>query len=157
MTAAILIHNLDMAACVDALPADEFPLFEIVEENDEDTCDLCLEEDGKTISRDDRNFEDVTAIPHINCRRTIAGISKDEVGPDGNPVEPNYEPPPAHLVEKHGHFMVNREKYAPLRIMAQPEGRDFVARPVVDKHGKTRLRLDWRIPEYEIPGYEAPQ
>jgi hypothetical protein len=130
---------------------------EIVEEIDDASCDLCMEIDGIIISRQDPDYDEARNPAHINCRRILVGVGAGEVGPDGNPVQPSYERPSESLIEKHGHFMVNRERYAPLRIPAQPEGRDFIARPTVDKHGNTRLRLDWRIPEYEIPSYQPPE
>jgi hypothetical protein len=34
---------------------------------------------------------------------------------------------------------------------------EAIVRPVVDEHGKSRLRLDWRIQPYDIEGYRAPE
>ena len=42
------------------------------------------------------------------------------------------------------------EKYRPLRVLSQPEGRDFVARPFVDKEGRRRVRIDSRVEAYEL-------
>jgi hypothetical protein len=150
MTAVILIQRLENAGRADALPADEFPLFEILEEIDDATCDLCLTLDGMIISRDHPDFDDLQQPSHINCRRVIVGVGADEVGPDEEPIEPDYERPSSELIDKHGHFMVDKERYAPLRVPAQPEGRDFIARAYVDEEGKRRVKLDWRIPEYEL-------
>ena len=151
MTAEICIMQLANLATADALPEDDFRVFEILEELDDDTCDLCFELDGQNISRDDPDFDSLANPSHINCRRTLAGIHRDEVGPDGEPIEPDYERPSTELIDKHGHFMVDKEKYAPLRVPSHPEGRDFVARVFVDEEGKRRVRLDWRIPEYVLP------
>ncbi len=157
VTATITLQDLDLAATDDALPADEFPNMEIMEEIDETSCDLCIEMDGMIISRDDPDYDEASHPAHINCRRILVGVGADETAPDGNPVQPSYERPSESLIEKHGHFMVSKEKYAPLRIIAQPEGRDFIATPVVDSNGKRRLKLNWRIPEYTIEGYEPPE
>jgi len=150
MTAQVLITQLENAGGVDAAPADEYPNFEIIEVLDEDSCDLCREMDGMIISRDDPDFELVKDPAHINCRRSLAAVSKDEIGPDGNPLEPDYERPSQEMIDEFGHFMRVPGKYAPLRVPAQPEGRDFVARPYVDKYGKRRVRIDWRVPDYEL-------
>jgi len=150
MAAVILIQQLDNAGRVDALPEGDYPMFEIIEELDEGTCDLCLQMDGMIIERSHPDFDDAQKPAHINCRRMIAGVGKDEVGPDGDPLEPDYERPRSDLIQKHGHFMIDREKYRPLKVLAHPEGRDFVARPYVDEHGKRRVRIDWRIPPYEL-------
>ncbi len=150
MTATVLIQQLDNVARVDALPEGDFPMFEIIEELDEASCDLCLQMDGMIIERSHPDFDEVQNPAHINCRRIIAGVGAKEVDPDGDPLEPDYERPSQDLIEEHGHFMIDREKYRPLRILSHPEGRDFVARPYVDEHGKRRIRLDWRIPPYEL-------
>jgi len=150
LTAQVCLQQLENAARVDALPADDYQLFEVIEELDDASCDLCIEMDGMIISRDDPDFDDVQHPAHINCRRILSGIHRDEIGPDEEPIEPNYERPSEEIIHKFGHFMVDREKYAPLRVPAHPEGRDFVARPYVDEEGKRRVRLDWRIPEYPL-------
>ncbi len=150
MTATILIQQLANAARVDALPEGDFPSFEIIEEMGEDTCELCMVMDGMIIDRTHPDFDEVQKPAHINCRRIIAGVGKEEVGPDGDPLEPDYERPSPALIEEHGHFMIDREKYRPLRVLSHPEGRDFVARPYVDDKGIRRVKLDWRVPEYEL-------
>lgn len=148
MTAEVSIQQLENAARVDALPADEYPLWEIMEEIDDASCDLCIEMDGMIIDRDHPDFDDIQNPAHINCRRIMVGIGKDEVGPDDEPVEPTYERPSDELVQKHGHFMVDRERYVALRVPSQPEGRDFIAQPFVDPDGNRHVRLLWRVPEY---------
>ena len=150
MTAQVLIQQLENAARVDALPADEYPLFERIEEMDDVTCDLCLQMDGVIVSRDDPDFDQMHNPFHINCRGILAGISKDEVGPDGDPLEPDYERPDPDLLEEFGHFFMDKRRYAPLRVPAHPEGRDFIARPYVDEDGIRRVKIDWRIEPYEL-------
>ncbi len=157
LTASLTVQMLENDARVSALPEGDFPYFEIMEEIDERSCDLCAEMDGMIISREDPDFDEARNPAHINCRRILVGIAADETGPDGNPTEPDYERPSQDLIDKHGHFMVDKERYAPLRIPAQPEGRDFIAIPTIDKNGKKRLKLNWRIPEYDLPGYFPPE
>lgn len=151
VSAQVLIQQLENAGRVDALPADKFPMFEIIEALDEASCDLCVQMDGMIIHRDHPDFEEVQNPAHINCRRVLAGVAADEVGPDDEPLEPDYERPSDELIEKHGHFMIDRERYRPLRVPSQPEGRDFVARPYVDEKGIRHVKLDWRIEPYELP------
>ena len=150
MTATVLIQQLNNAARVDALPEGDFPMFEIIEEMGPETCDLCMMMDGMIIDRTHPDFDEAQKPAHINCKRIIAGVGKEEVGPDGDPLDPDYERPSSDLIEKHGHFMIDREKFRPLRVLAHPEGRDFVARPYVDDKGVRRVKLDWRVPEYEL-------
>ena len=149
VTAQITIQELENAGRVDALPADDYPLMEVVEEIDDATCDLCLDMDGMIISRDHPDFDEVQRPAHINCRRIVVGIGRDEVGPDDKDIEPDYERPAQELIDKHGHFMVD-QKYAQLRVPGQPEGRDFVARMFVADKGERHLRIDWRIEPYEL-------
>lgn len=150
LTAQITIQELENAGRVDALPADEYPNMEIVEEIDDTTCDLCLDMDGQIISRDHPDFDEVQAPAHINCRRIMVGIGRDEVGPDDKDIEPDYERPAQELIDKHGHFMIDKEKYAQLRIPGQPEGRDFVVREFIEENGVRHRRIDWRIEPYGL-------
>ena len=149
-TAAITMVQMENLGRADALPADEFPAFEIVEEIDDATCELCEEIDGQIIDRDHPDFEELQDPSHINCRRILVGVGADEVDPDGNPVEPDYERPSSKLIEEHGHFMLDKEKYAPLRIPSQPEGRDFIAQSYVDDNGERHVKLQWRVPTYDL-------
>ena len=148
MAAEVLIQQLANAATAAALPEDEFQLFEVLEELDDATCDLCMELNGQVISRNHPDFEQLENPSHINCRRILVGIHRDEVGPDEEPIEPDYERPSDEMISEYGHFMVEKEKYALLRVPAHPEGRDFIGRAYVDEQGKRRIRLDWRIPAW---------
>jgi SPP1 gp7 family putative phage head morphogenesis protein len=150
MTASITVIEMENLGRADALPADEYPNYEIVEELDDATCDLCEELDGQIIGVDHPDFEELQDPSHINCRRIIVAIGADEVAPDGDPIEPNYERPSSDLIQEYGHFMVDREKYAELRIPAQPEGRDFIVTPYVDDQGLRHARLNWRVPPYDL-------
>lgn len=156
MTASVTMIQMENLGRTDALPRDEFPNYEIVEELDDETCDLCQELDGQIVSVDHPDFEELQNPSHINCRRILVGVGADEVGPEQDdegdllPVEPDYVRPSSDLIAKHGHFMVDREKYAPLRVPAQPEGRDFVATPYVDEDGVRHVQLHWRVPPYDL-------
>jgi len=152
LTCQITVQLLENDARVNALPDDEFNLFERVEEIGDASCDYCIEIDGMIISRDDPDFDVMCGPMHINCDGIVVGIGSDETGSDGQPMEPDYERPPEEMVEKFAHFVADPDRYAPLRIPAQPEGRDFIARAVVDKNGNRRLKLDWRIEPYDLPG-----
>jgi len=152
ITAEITVQQLESAARDDALPRDEFPSMEWMGEIDEASCELCSSLDGQIISRDDPQYDEEQPPVHINCRCILVGIGADEVGPDGDPIRPDWHPDPA-LVEEHGHFWVS-EKYTPLKIPAQPEGRDFIATVYTDDTGKLRSKLTWRVEPYEIEGYE---
>jgi len=161
ITAEICLQQLDNIARADALPPDEFPSFEIVEEIDDATCELCQELDGQIIDRDHPDFEELQDPSHINCRRILSGIGADEIDPtsdpdDPQPIEPNYQRPTSDLINEHGHFMVDRERYAPLMIPSQPEGRDFISTNYRGDDGNLHSRLKWRVPPYEIPGYTPP-
>ncbi len=125
-------------------------MFERIEDLDGETCELCMQMDGVIVSRDDPDFDQMQNPFHINCRGILAGVAADEVGPDGEPIEPDYERPAPDLLDQYGHFFVDKQRYAPLRVPAHPEGRDFIARPYVDDQGRRRIRLDWRIEPYDL-------
>ena len=150
MTANIVVMQLENIGRDAAIPADEYPYMEIIEALDDASCDLCAMMDGQIIGRDDPDYPIVSQPAHINCRRILAGVGKAEVDPNGDPLEPDYSRPSQDLVDEHGHFMRFPEKYKPLKVISQPEGRDFVARPYVDEHGNKRVRIDWRIEPYEL-------
>ncbi len=150
MTANIVVMQLENIGRDEAIPADEYPYMEIIEELDDRSCDLCALMDGMIISRDDPDYDLVKNPAHINCRRILAGVGKAEVDPNGDPLEPDYERPSQDLIDEHGHFMRFPDRYKPLKVLAHPEGRDFVARPYVDSDGIRRVKIDWRIEPYEL-------
>ncbi len=109
-----------------AMPADEFPLAEISESLDDRTCQLCAMLDGQIVRRDSPEYDEFRWPSHINCRRIMVYIGRDEVGPDGEPMQPTFVRPDKEIIAKHGHFHVEPDKYAELRMPARPEGRDFI-------------------------------
>lgn len=57
----------------------------------------------------------------------------------------------APLVEQHGHFVSNPDKYTPLRLPAGPTGRDFTFR--VTKAGEPNI-VEWIRPRFALPGLD---
>lgn len=124
-----------------ALPLDEFPFAQIIETLDERVCPLCARVHGMILDRRSPEFAQWRSPSHINCRRVIAYIGKDEVNEDGTPVVPDFQRPPDEIIQKHGHYHVDSKKYSELRVPARPEGRDFIAVP----EGRGRpARILWR-------------
>lgn len=109
-----------------AMPADEFPLAEISETLDERVCQLCSMLDGQIVRRDSPEYDEFRWPSHINCRRIMIYIGKDEIDIDGEPMQPTFVRPDDDIIAKHGHFHVDPNKYAELRIPSRPEGRDFI-------------------------------
>ena len=146
MTAQVVISEFTEEARAEMADLDQFPLVQIVEVLDDRTCELCEYMDGMWLRRDSPDFERWARSPHINCRRTLHYVS-------GPGLEADFVPPPDELVEKHGHFIRDPDKYAPLRILAQPEGRDFVFVRVKDPEtGEMVSVMRWRTQIYDIPG-----
>ncbi|NUQ00207.1 MAG: hypothetical protein HUU35_10170 [Armatimonadetes bacterium] len=55
------------------------------------------------------------------------------------------------LVEEHGHFVTNPDKYTPLKVPARPDGRDFTVRRKKDPvTGVVRTEIEWTRPRYEL-------
>ncbi len=137
---ATLVHDFDLGR--DAAPAREaFPLAEINEVLDDVICPLCQSLHGKIMARNSAAYEEFKRPSHINCRRIMVFIGKDEVDLDGEPMTPDFERPPQELLDKHGHFHIDPDKYAQLRIPSRPEARDFIfARGAAGEPG----RLLWR-------------
>jgi hypothetical protein len=157
MTATVIVGELDAEARAELADLALWPLAQIVEVLDERTCPLCEYVDGMILDRRSPEFERWRNPSHINCRRTLAYVSsrEREIGPDGQPIptRPDFVEPPAALIYKHGHFVVDPERYSPLRIPAQPEGRDFVFKRIRDpESGDLVSVLHWRTRMYEIPG-----
>ncbi|HUT77581.1 MAG TPA: hypothetical protein VM285_07840 [Polyangia bacterium] len=124
-----------------AVPPADFPLAQISEILDTATCALCRAVDGKVIARSSPDYARWALPSHINCRRCMVFVSRDEVGPDGKPTQPDFEAPPQALIDKHGHFVSSPQKYEALRVPARPCGRDFIAyRP----GGAEHVTLRWR-------------
>ena len=108
-------------------PADEFPLAQIIERLDlPNVCPLCASVHGMIVDRKSAAFAEFRWPSHINCRRTIVYIGKDEVDETGEPTKPDFQRPHQDIINQHGHFHVDPGKYAELRIPSRPEGRDFI-------------------------------
>jgi len=110
----------------DVLPVAEYPLAQIIEHLDSAICPLCRAVHGLIVDKGTPAYARWRMPSHINCRRIMVDIGRDEVGPDGEPTRPDFIEPPPELVDRHGHFVNDPEKYAALRVPARPGGRDFV-------------------------------
>jgi hypothetical protein len=111
-----------------ALPADDYPLAQIIEHLDAHVCDLCRHVHGMILRKDTKEYARWQFPSHLNCRRILVDIHRDEVDNDGRPTAPNFAEPPAELVARHGHFVNDPKKYEALRVPARPTGRDFIVR-----------------------------
>jgi len=110
------------------------------------TCALCRYLDGKVFEAKSAPWNPPA---HINCDCIWIAVEDDEVG-DVDAFDPA-DPALADLVDSHGHFLTNPEKYQPLRIPSAPGGRDFVAvRKKVGDQVITEIR--WNRPRYDVPG-----
>lgn len=124
-----------------AAPIDEFPRAQCIEVLDDRICPLCAHVDGMIFDRRSPEYSRYRLPSHINCRRVWAFIAADEVGPDGRPTQPDFEAPPQELIDAHGHFVSEPEKYAALRVPSRPTGRDFIA---YRAPGEPHVTLRWR-------------
>lgn len=131
-TASVTVTNNYGLGRDASMPVDQFPLAEISESLDDRVCSLCAHLDGMIIDRNTPSYDEYRWPSHINCRRIMVYIGKDEIDIDGQPMRPNFQAPPRELLEKHGHFHIDPDKYAELRMPARPEGRDFVFSPGQD-------------------------
>lgn len=111
------------------LPMEEYPLAQIIETLDDEVCPLCEWLHGKIIRRGTPEWEQYRLPSHINCRRTFAYIPAD------SEEEADFEPPPASLLQKHGHFHVDPLRYEELRVPAFADRRQFVFRRYADPEG----------------------
>lgn len=109
MKASIVVSDLDNAARAELEDLDAWPLAQIVEVMDGDTCPLCEAVDGMLLDRRSPEYERWRKPSHDGCRRTIAYVGADEVelGPGGKPqpVTPDFVEPPRELIEKYGTLM----------------------------------------------------
>ena len=122
---------------VDKADMAEFPNAQCLETLDGKTCPLCRRVHGMIVARTDPRYRQYIHPSHIHCRRIWVFIGAQEKGDDGKPLKPNWVDPDPELVKKHGHFHVDPNKYAPLRIPSRPEGRDFIF--TVGKDGQRKL------------------
>jgi len=114
------------------------------------TCPLCRYLDGKVFIAASAPWNPPA---HINCDCIWIAVEDDEVG-DVDAIDLDDPAVQAHLqslVDDHGHFLTNPEKYQPLRIPSAPGGRDFVVRRT--KIGENVVTvLEWARPRYDIAG-----
>lgn len=123
-----------------SLPEDEYPLAQIVEVLDDELCDLCAWLNGRIIRRGTPEWERYRLPSHINCRRTFAYIPAD------SDEEPDFEEPPQSLIDKHGHFVRDPERYEELRAPAFADRRQFVFRRYTDPaRGGVISTLQWLV------------
>jgi hypothetical protein len=127
------------------LPADEYPLAQIIETLDSHICPLCAHLHGKIIKRNTPEWEQYKLPSHINCRRTFAYIPADQ------DEQPDFTPPPQDLLNKYGHFHTDPQRYEPLRVPAFADRRQFIVKRT--KHpitGIIQTILQWLTPERNL-------
>ena len=104
---------------------------------DERTCPLCAQLAGMRVKVGSDEYYRYSPPVHINCRHQWVYYPEGE-------VEPDFATPDPELVRKHGHFVTQPHKYAPLRVPASPTGRDFVFRRGLDpKTGQMVSRIEY--------------
>lgn len=118
----------------DVLDAEQWPLAQRLELAN--CCKLCATINGRIVRKSDPAYRKWLRQVHMNCRGIWVDIHKDEgheeVGPDGTarwvPTQPTWHdsPIPEELLQRHGHFIHEPEKYAALNLPARPTGRDFI-------------------------------
>lgn len=150
VTASIVVtemHNEGMSA---ANRPTDFPLAQISERLDRRACPLCRAVDGMILKVGTPEYAKWRQPSHINCRRRLIYISKDDTG-----AEADFEEPDAELIRKHGHFHVNPEKHAALRMPAEPAGRHVIVRRVKNlETGEIETRLDWAPWWEQVPQWK---
>lgn len=127
-TATVTYHEIRNLAEDLTLPEDEFPLARILEIEDTRTCPLCSAVNGMVIRRGTPEWERWRKPSHINCRRAFSYIPSDAKDGDGKLILPDFQEPSAEVIAKHGHFILNPDKYADLRVPAFADTRQFVVR-----------------------------
>lgn len=117
-----------------------------------DTCPLCESLDGKVFRAASEDAKRFTPPLHINCDCMWTGVGDDEVGglDHFTPADDESLKP---LVDEHGHFVTQPDKYEVLRVPAGPSGRDFTFRRKKEPEtGKVISEVEWHRPRYELPG-----
>lgn len=143
-TAAVVYTELRNLAEDLTLPEEEYPLARILEIEDTRTCPLCREVNGMVIRRGTAEWERWRKPSHINCRRAFSYIPRDAKDDDGKPILPDFREPPPDIIAKHGHFILDPNKYEPLRVPAYADTRQFVVR--TRKVGYKRYALlEWLV------------
>jgi hypothetical protein len=120
----------------DAIPDAEWPYSQIIEHLDKRLCALCRAVHGKIVVKGTPEHARWRLPSHINCRRILVDLHRDQRDADGKPPQPDLREPPDgvsqdawdKLVKQHGHFLNDPKKYEALRCPARPTGRDFIYR-----------------------------
>lgn len=149
-TAAVTVMDITNMAEHDVVPEDQYPLARRIEVLDDRICPLCEELHGQVFDRRSEAYQRYRGLVHINCRGTWSYIHRDEQGPDGRPSQPNFKPPAQDLLDKHGHFIIDPNRYEPLNVIGWTDMREFVFKRVLDPvTGRLVSRLFWNIPPRE--------
>lgn len=112
------------------------------------TTPICRHLDGKVFVADSPEAKRFEPPLHINCRSIWIEVGDDEEGVV-DAFDPNDPELPALV--KTGHFIGDRETYAPLAVPSSPGSRDFVFRRR-RVEGELVSELEWKRPRYAIPG-----
>ncbi|HEU4753745.1 MAG TPA: hypothetical protein VFU47_11615, partial [Armatimonadota bacterium] len=138
-TAALTVAELYNEGKSAANNPEEWPLAQISERLDGRTCPLCRAVDGKILKVGSPEYRQWRQPSHINCRRVMVYIHRDEQG-----AKPDFREPDAELIRKHGHYHLRPDRHAELRIPAEPAGRHVIVRRVRNlETGEISTRLDW--------------
>ncbi len=115
---------------------------------DDATTPICRHLDGKIFWARGPHAHRFTPPLHINCRSIWIEVGDDEAG-----SVDAFDPNDAALPElvKSGHFIDDKETYAPLRVPAAPGSRDFIFRRR-RVEGELVSELEWKRPRYAIEG-----
>lgn len=121
----------------EATDAAEWPWAQIIEHLDKRLCDLCRAVNGKIVLKGSPEWLRWHLPSHLNCRRIMVDIHRDEQNNEGQPPTPDLKEPPdgmdadtwKKLVKQQGHFLDDEKKFAHLRLPARPTGRDFIFSP----------------------------
>jgi len=149
-TATLSVMDTGNMAERDVVPQDRYPLAQWISVLEETTCALCEKLNGQIIDRDSEASSRFRPPIHINCKCTLAYISRDERGPDGRPTQPDFVAPPADLITKHGHFAIDPSRYRPLKVPAFADTRQFVFKRV-KVEGKLVSVIDWLVTPTNLP------
>ena len=157
ISGSIIVQELAQAAFDDVLPEDDWPYFQRIEINAE-PCELCAQVEYLIIERGSPDDDAYGDQLHINDEFTKVAVSKNEVDPDGKPVQPDFVAPDPELVAKLGHFVADPDKYSELRSLPSPEGRQFIVHPAVkeevDESTGEVVRKRYSIIEFRVEPYE---
>jgi len=115
-----------------------------------DDCPLCASLQGKVFRADSEEARRFTPPLHPNCDDLWVAVGDDQVGAVDwftKRDEEAFKP----LIEQHGTFVTQPDKYEELRVIAGPSGRDFTFRR--GKKGE-RGTVEFHRPRYKLPGLD---